>query len=121
MVQLKIGDITTICASLAEFCGVNYQVYNIADINISLPPCTINIYPETFSECIANPLNPSGVLLEFQWVNSTSSTETNNCADSIKLKTLGSGYTDYEGKTSISYKITQEDLDYFNNNPNFGL
>ncbi len=115
MVQLKVGDAVTMCASVWDFCGQQSQYYSIEDINISTGTCSINI--DSSISC----LNISGVLLEFQWVNSRNTSSANSCADDTKLKVLGSAYTDSQGVASIGYEIALEDLTLFQNNPGFEL
>ncbi len=115
MVQLKVGDAVTMCASIWDFCGQQFQYYSIEDINVSTGTCSINI--DNSISC----LDISGVLLEFQWVNSRNTSSANECADSTKLKVLGSAYTNSQGVASIGYQIALDDLTLFQNNPEFEL
>lgn len=115
MVQFKVGDTVTLCASVADFCTYYNQLYYIYDINAAVGICDITIDPVV--EC----LSLSGVLLEFQWTNSQSSTPTHNCTEESKLKVLGSAYTNAQGVASISYVITEEDLTFHDANPVFDL
>lgn len=115
MVEFRVGDTVILCASIRDFCGTIVNLYFIGDINISKSPtpCPITIWTP---RC----LDFSGILLEFQWTNSRA-TLTRNCSDTEKLKTLGSAYTDSQGKAAITYTLTQEDLNLYNSNPIFDL
>ncbi len=113
MVQFEVGDVVTLCASIKDFCGTT-PVYIIGDINISKNVCSINSF--SFG-C----LNPSGIRLEFQWTNTRSSTPTHGCDPGASIKSLGSVMTDSQGIASMSYTISQNDLDLFNANTIFDL
>lgn len=113
MPQFKVGDTVVLCASVFDFCTTNFTQYFIGDINISLPPCSINTE-------IPGCLDFSGVLLEFQWTN-RGTTEAHDCLDTTRLKNLGSAFTDAQGVASISYTITTDDLFLFQSNINFDL
>lgn len=114
MVQFKVGDVVTLCASIRDYCFSGTQTYEIFDINISTGTCTPN---HTTFGC----LNPSGIQLDFQWTNTRSSTPTHSCASTNNIKLLGSATTNSQGIASMSYTIVQGDLDLFNGNTIFDL
>ncbi len=114
MVQFKVGDVVSLCASLRDYCFQGSQIYEIFDINISTGSCPINY--TTFG-C----LNPSGIQLDFQWTNTRSSTPTHSCDPANNIKFLATANTNSQGIASTTYTITQNDLDLFNGNTTFDL
>ncbi len=113
MVQFKVGDVVTLCASIRDWCFYT-PYYEIFDINISTGSCGINY--TTFG-C----LSPSGIQLDFQWTNTRNNTPTHNCDPTNNIKLLGSATTNSQGIASMSYTIVQGDLDLFNANATFDL
>ena len=113
MVQFKVGDVVTLCASIRDLCFYN-QYYEIFDINMSVGTCSIST--TTFG-C----LNPSGIQLDFQWTNTRDSTPTHSCNSANNIKFLGSATTNSQGVASLTYTIVQNDLDLFNANTTFDL
>lgn len=108
MVQLNVEDDVVICATINDFCGSQYEFPMIGDINISLPPCSYIAFPP---DC----LELSGLNISFGWTIKEGSLSTNECP--VMLKVLGSATTNAEGVAYINYKITQQDLDWYNANP----
>jgi hypothetical protein len=113
MVQFKVGDVITLCASIRDLCFYT-QYYEIFDINMSVGTCAIN---HTTFGC----LTPSGIQLDFQWTNTRDSTPTHSCDPANNIKFLGSATTNSQGIASTTYTIVQNDLDIFNANTTFDL
>lgn len=113
MVQFKVGDTVTLCASINALCfGTPY--YEVGDINISVGTCAI--HPFTFG-C----LSYSGIQLDFQWTNTRDNTPTHSCQSASNIKLLGSATTNSNGIASMSYTIVQGDLNLFSANTTFDL
>jgi hypothetical protein len=83
------------------------NIYEIRDINIALPPCSINTFTP---EC----LNFSGINISFGWTTVSRDPNLNVCP--AILKVLGSATTNAQGVATLQYTITQNDLDLYNVN-----
>ncbi len=109
MVQFQFGDNVTFCASIRDFCGSISKFYQLYDINCTVGTCNITIIP--YWTC----LSPSGVQLEFQWVDTRNHNTARYC-NSNTLRVLGTGYTNSNGVAYINHTIDQTDLDLYNAN-----
>ena len=103
MVTFRVGDIVTLCISMRDFCGSEYQLYTVNDLDCAIDACPVLSTP-------FNCLSPSGIAVTFQWTNSTE----NGCTSLNNLKTLGTSTTNSVGIATLQYTITQNDLDIFN-------
>lgn len=106
MLELKVGDVLSVCASIDIFCGTThmYWVYNIG---ISKYP---DACPITIGDPLHNCLSHSGIEIEFTFKNY-----------GVVLKSLGRTTTGNNGVAGINYTITEEDATLFNNNPGFKI
>lgn len=110
MVQFQIGDNVNFCASIRDFCGeLGSKFYLLYDINCTIGTCNITIIP--YWTC----LSPSGIQLEFQWVDTRNNNAAQDCL-SHTLRVLGTGYTNSNGVAYINHTIDQTDLDLYNAN-----
>lgn len=110
MVQFQIGDNVTFCASIHDFCGeAGSKFYLLYDINCTVGTCNITIIP--YWTC----LSPSGIQLEFQWVDTRGNYAAKDCL-SHTLRVLGTGYTNTNGVAYINHTIDQIDIDLYNAN-----
>lgn len=106
MLELKVGDVLSVCASIDIFCGTTpmYLAYNIG----------ISKYPDACSITIGDPLHSClshfGIEIAFTFKNY-----------GTVLKSLGMATTYNNGVAGINYTITEEDAALFNNNPGFKI
>jgi hypothetical protein len=114
--QIKVGDRINVCAAVWDFCGQTYSRYYINSIGITVYPNPCTITPDS-STC----LTLSSILIEFNWVNTFTSSVAALCNSDVRLKSLGSAYTDVNGVASFGYDVTAEDLALFQTNPQFDL
>lgn len=106
----KVGDIINICASIDEFCGSYDQFIFAKDINVIKSPETCSLEFGTERGC---GLHLNNVELTFRLVKISGSVEGKTCNPQYIYKTIGSGRTNSNGVTGISYTVTEQDrLDY---------
>ncbi len=105
-----VGEKINICASIDEFCGTEFQVIFVNDINVTKLSDTCTVIYGTERGC---GLHLNNVTLTFKLVKSTNSVQATTCNPQIVYKTIGSATTNSNGVCGILYEVTNQDrLDY---------
>ena len=105
-----VGEKINICASIDEFCGTEFQVIFVNDINVTKLSDTCTVIYGTERGC---GLHLNNVTLTFKLVKCSDSTEGHTCNPEIVYKTIGSATTNSNGVCGILYEVTKQDrLDY---------
>ncbi len=101
-----VGEKINICASIDEFCGTEFQVIFVNDINVTKLSDTCTVIYGTERGC---GLHLNNVTLTFKLVKCSGSTEGHTCNPQIVYKTIGSATTNSNGVCGIVYDVTDQD------------